>query len=159
MDQTFFFFRNLHLTLDRIVQRISENTADIHDIHKIQKCSVCHTGECNPMLVAIQAFRRKYRIQNLISCLILRFILADFLLHPVQEFFSLLRVFLTSEHCDLVFQIMIFVIDQINTLPGLLILYILILKHILHCFQFFFHTQFPTLDQMRIQNRNSSDID
>ena len=159
MNQAFLLFRDLHFALDRIVKCIPENAADIHDIHKIQKCSVCHTGECNPMLVAVQAFRCKYRIQNFISRLVLRFILADFLLHPVQEFFSFLRIFLTSEHCDLVFQIMIFVIDQVNAFSGLLILHILVLKDILHCFQLLFHTQFPTLDQMRIQNRNSSDID
>ena len=62
MDQPLFLVCDLKLTLNGIVKRISKNTADIHDIHKIKQRSVCHTGKCNAMLCTVQAFTRKHRI-------------------------------------------------------------------------------------------------
>ena len=53
---------------------------------------------------------------------------------------------------------MVLVIDQLNALPRLLILHILILQHVLHCLEFLTHTQLATLDQMRVQYRDSSKI-
>ena len=53
MDQPLFLVCNLEFTLDRVVERISENTADIHDIHKIQQRSICHAGKRDPMLCAV----------------------------------------------------------------------------------------------------------
>ena len=62
MDQPLFLVCDLEFTLDCVVERISENTADIHDIHKIKQRSVCHTRKCNAMLCTVQAFTRKHRI-------------------------------------------------------------------------------------------------
>lgn len=53
---------------------------------------------------------------------------------------------------------MIFIIDQFDALSRLLVLHILILQHILHGFEFFSHTQFTALDQMRIKDRDTAKI-
>ena len=83
MNESFLLVQNLKFTLNRIVQCVTKDTADIHHIHEIKERSICHTGKRDSMLCTIQALRRKDRIKHLISGLVLRLVLPDLILHPV----------------------------------------------------------------------------
>ncbi len=80
-------FRDLHFALDRIVECIPENAADIHDIHKIKQRSICHAGKRDPMLSQYKLLLVSTVSSTLFPVLFLCFVLPDLILHPVQEFF------------------------------------------------------------------------
>ena len=56
MDQPFFPVFDFLLALDGIIQRIAENGADIHDIHKIKQCTIHYASHGNVVFHTEQIF-------------------------------------------------------------------------------------------------------
>ncbi len=55
MDQPLLAVGQLFYTLDGVVQRIAEQRTQVHRIHKIQRRTVCHAGQRDAVLLAVQA--------------------------------------------------------------------------------------------------------
>ena len=84
MDEPLLAVGQLFYTLDGVVQRIAEQRTQVHRIHKIQRRTVCHAGQRDAVLLAVQAFAGQDRVQHLVAGLVLRLIAADLLLHRVE---------------------------------------------------------------------------
>ena len=113
MDQPFFLVRNLADALDGIVQRISEQGADVNGAEKIQGVAVGHTGHLDAQGLAVQAFAGEHRIQHLVAGHVQRFIGLDLAFHLVQHAVAFL-VSLTAQQRDLMLEIVVFLVYQID---------------------------------------------
>ena len=98
------------------------------------------------------------RIQDLVAGLILRLVQLDLLLHLVKIPYFFLRIDAVPQNCNLMFEIMIFLIDKIHTLPRGLIIRILNLKNILHGLQFHLLLCLVQHNGIKIKNNNPGKI-
>ena len=116
---------------DRVVQRVPEQRGQIHDMHKIERVTVSDNGHRDPVLLTIQAFAGKDRIQDLVSGLVLRFIGADLMLQLVEDLRFLLASDLGPQQCDLMFKIMILLVDKIDGFLPLAEAFVLLVQDML----------------------------
>lgn len=102
MDQPLFLVCNLEFTLDRVVERISENTADIHDIHK--SSSVPSATQVN--VIPCFAQYKLLLVSTVSSTLFPVLFCASYCLISSSMWFKthfFFRVSLAPEHSDLMF--------------------------------------------------------
>ena len=158
MDQPFFLFIQLLHTFNSIIQNIPKQCTDVHIFHKIQRTSVCHTRQSDPIILTIQTFTCQNSIQHFVPRLILGFINLDFFFHLLQILYQFSAARFRFQKCDLVLQIVILLIHNLNTLLRKLIILILHLQNILQCIHLEFHLQFPHLNMIRIENRHPAQI-
>ena len=86
MNQSLFLILNGTYALNGIIQGISKQSTDIHNIHKIQKTSICHHSQLDIVLLTVKTFPCQNGIQKLISGFILGFIGFNFTLHFIQVY-------------------------------------------------------------------------
>ena len=115
--------------LDCVVQRIAEQVADVHHVHKVQRCAVSHAGQLNVFGAAGQTFACQHRVQHLIAGVVLCLVGFDLLLHIVQHGIAFLAA-LGAKHRDLVLQVMIFLVDEVNALLPDFVVFILDVQHV-----------------------------
>lgn len=91
VNDSFLRIRDQEHMLYCIVQRISEDRADVRHMHKFQKASVCHAGKFYLIIMDQRHFSVQYSVQYLISRLSLRLICRKLSLHlidPKGTFFA-----------------------------------------------------------------------
>ena len=125
VDHTFPVIFDLQLALNGIVDRISEDRADVHHIHKAEKFPVDHTGHIDLMLHAAEIFAGEHRIQHLVPRLVQGFIIMDLMLQFVQVFPLFCRTAVSPQGDNMIFKVMIPVIDHIHGALRLFVLLIL----------------------------------
>ena len=115
MNQALLRVREFLHAFDCVVQRIAKQGADVHRIHKIQRRTVCHAGQRDAVLLAVQAFAGQDRVQHLVAGLVLRLVGANLLLHLV-EVLRALGGGGGAQQLNMVLQVMILLVDQGNGL-------------------------------------------
>ena len=133
MDQPFFLFIQLLHTFNSIIQNIPKQCTDVHIFHKIQRTSVCHTRQSDPIILTIQTFTCQNSIQHFVPRLILGFINLDFFFHLLQILYRFSAARFRFQKCDLMLQIMIFHLNEIQTVLIVSILVILTFQDHIHC--------------------------
>ena len=146
------------LVFNGVVQGVAHQGAQIHHIHEVQQPSIGHAGEGDLIARAVKALAGEHRVQHRIARLVLGLVLPDVRLHGVQEGPAPGGIRLRPQHGDLVLEVVVFPVDQLDALPGLLVLDVLVLKHILHGLQLPADPELAALEQVGEQDGHASQI-
>ena len=157
-NQTFLTVFDLHHTFNGIIQHISEKSTDIHILHKIQQLSLTHKFQLNTMSLTMHAFTGKNGVKDLISRFILCFINLDLTLHLFQVFPCFLGICAAFQKVDLMLQIMVFLIYNIDTLLGKLVIFVLHIHNIPKCILLKTHLDLFYLNVISIKHRHTAEI-
>ena len=82
----------------------------------------------------------------------------DLLLHLVQKSGAAGGILLRPEHGNLVLEVVVLAVDDIDGLPGLAVLYILVLQNVLDGVQFPAGVQLKELDVVGVENDDTGQI-
>lgn len=131
MNEPLFLIRDRQLTLNGVVQGVAEEGADVHHVHKGQPGPVGHAGELDLVLGAVETILPVSTVSSTeLPVLVLGLVVLDLLLHLVQEGGAAGGVLLGPKDSDLVLQVVVLTVDDVDGLPGLAVLYILVLQDV-----------------------------
>ena len=128
MDQPLFRVRNVSHIFYGVIQRISEDGANICHMKKGEQFSVCHTGHSDIVLFTEKHLSGQNCIQNSVSCMNRDVVLLDLLFQGVQPLVSLVGILHVPQGVYLVFQIVVSDVDEFYPFLIIAVVVILILK-------------------------------
>ncbi len=158
MDQPLFRVRNVSHIFYGVIQRISEDGANICHMKKGEQFSVCHTGHSNIVLFTEKHLSGQNCIQNSVSCMNRDVVLLDLLFQGVQPLASLVGILHVPQGVYLVFQIVVSDVDEFYAFLIIAVVVILILKQGVDMGQFFSDMNLSHVSLVSVQDRKTAQI-
>ena len=118
--------------LHGVVQGIAQNRIEIHRIHKVHLRPVRHAVDGDPAGLAEQALFRQHRVQGLVAGFDHRIVDMDGILNLPEVLLPPLAALHGAHGRHLVLQVMALPVDNIDGLPGHLVLGLLLMPEQVH---------------------------
>ena len=147
----------LHHAFDGVVERVAHKRAHIHFADAAEQGAVRHAGQFNVVLCTAQCLARQDGVKHCITGFVLRFVLFDALLDVIQVHFAFSRIGFVAQYRNLMFEIMIFAVDDGDVFLRLLILQVLRLQNVADGAELTHGMLLAELDMVGIQKRHSSE--
>ena len=145
-------------TLYCIVERIPEQSTDIHRLQKIQFFAVSHTGQAYSMILALYRLGSQDCVKYAVSRFVLGFIAFDFLLHLVKIRCLFLLGCRGAQNRNLMLKVVILLVYKCHTLLRQLVVLILHAQRIRQEFIFKLHLHFLKLHMICKEDADTSKV-
>ena len=157
VNQALLRVRELLHALDRVVQRVAEQGADVHRIHEIQCLPIGDAGQADALALALDGFCSQNRVQHAVAGLVLRLVGANLLLHLV-EVLRALGGGGSAQQLNMVLQVMILLVDQGNGFFRNAVAFVLHVQQRLQMLHFTFCADFQNDDVIGEQHRDAAKV-